>query len=142
MENTTIDNETLKRTIRRLSYEIIEKNNDLNEICLIGIKRKGITLAKIIQENIKSIEGININTGSIDITPYRDDVKSNINKNVNKETVPFIVKNKVVIKIITSFLLNKKDKAELVGLGFISGGAILSHYSLVCGCLRKFPDYL
>ena len=99
MENTTIDNETLKRTIRRLSYEIIEKNNDLNEICLIGIKRKGITLAKIIQENIKSIEGININTGSIDITPYRDDVKSNINKNVNKETVPFIVKNKVVILI-------------------------------------------
>lgn len=99
MERIIIDNETLVRTIRRLSYEIIEKNNGIEDICLIGIKRKGITLANIIQKNIKSIEGVNINTGSIDITPYRDDIESTIDKEVNKETVPFVVKDKVVILI-------------------------------------------
>ena len=99
MEKIIIDNETLKRTIRRLSYEIIEKNSDIEDICLIGIKNKGITLAKIIQENIANIEGINVNTGSIDISPYRDDIESNVDKEVNKQTVPFIVKDKVVILI-------------------------------------------
>lgn len=99
MEKTIIDNETLKRTIRRLSYEIIEKNKDIKDVCLIGIKNKGINVAYLIQKNIENIEGITLNTGSIDITPYRDDIVSNINKETNKETVPFVVKDKVVILV-------------------------------------------
>ncbi len=99
MEKLIIDNETLKRTIRRLSYEIVEKNSDIGDVCLIGIKTKGINLAELIKENIKSIEGITLQTGYIDISMYRDDIESNISKEVNKETVPFVVKDKVVILI-------------------------------------------
>ncbi len=99
MEKTIIDSETLKRTIRRISYEILEKNNNIENVVLIGIKSKGITLAKIIQDNILHIEGIKLNLGSIDISPYRDDIKSNIPKEINKETVPFSIKDKIVILI-------------------------------------------
>lgn len=99
MEKLIIDNETLKRTIRRLSYEIIEKNKTLDNVCLIGIKSKGIELSKLIQQNIKQIEGITLQRGDIDITPYRDDIETKIEKSVNKETVPFEVKDKVVILI-------------------------------------------
>jgi len=99
MEKLIIDNETLKRTIRRLSYEIIEKNKSLDNICLVGIKTKGINLANLIRDNIQSIEGITLNTGYIDITPYRDDVESKIEKVVNKETCPFEVKNQIVILV-------------------------------------------
>lgn len=99
MEKLIIDNDTLKRTIRRLSYEIIEKNKSLEDVCLIGIKSKGIELSKLIQANIKQIEGIELNRGDIDITPYRDDIESSIQKSVNDKTVPFIIKGKVVILI-------------------------------------------
>ena len=99
MEKVIIDNETLKRTLRRLSYEIIEKNKDLENVCLLGIKTKGINLANLIQDNIIKIDGNKLETGYIDITPYRDDIESDIPKSVNKETVNFDVTDKVVILV-------------------------------------------
>ena len=99
MEKVIIDNETLRRTIRRLSYEIIEKNKNIENVCLIGIKSKGIELSKLIQQNIKQIEGIELPRGDIDITPYRDDIESDIDKVVNQDTVPFDVRDKIVILI-------------------------------------------
>ena len=99
MEKIIIDSETMKRTIRRISYEILEKNNNIEDVVLLGIRRKGITLAKIIQENIKNIEGVSLELGEIDITPYRDDIKSKVSKDINKELVTFDIENKVVILI-------------------------------------------
>lgn len=113
MEKLIIDNKTLVRTIRRLSYEIIEKNKDIEDVCLIGIKNKGVILSKLIQENIKNIEGIHLQTGSIDITPYRDDVVSNVSKEINKETVPFKVKDKVVILIDDVFFTGRTVRAAM-----------------------------
>lgn len=99
MEKLIIDNETLKRTVRRLSYEIIENNKNIENVCLIGIEKKGVNLANLIQKNIKAIEGVTLDTGSIDITPYRDDVESRIEREINKETVLFDVKDKIVILV-------------------------------------------
>ena len=60
MNKVIIDNETMKRTLRRLAYEIIEKNDDLSNIVILGIRKKGVALAHIIQENINKIEGISL----------------------------------------------------------------------------------
>ena len=113
MEKIIIDNETLKRTIRRLSYEIIEKNKDIKDVCLVGIKTKGINLAYLIQKSIENIEGITLDTGTIDITPYRDDIESTISKDVNKETVPFQVKDRVVILIDDVFFTGRTIRAAM-----------------------------
>lgn len=99
MSKVIIDNETMKRTLRRLAYEIIEKNDDLENIVLLGIRRKGVVLAEIIQNNIKKIEGVELDTYQIDITPYRDDIKSDIPKSVNKEYVTKDLTNRIVILI-------------------------------------------
>ena len=99
MEKLIIDNETLKRTIRRLSYEIIEKNKSLDNVCLIGIKTKGINLCDLIKENIKAIEGVELDTGSIDISPFRDDIETDVAKEVNEGTVLFDVVDKIIILV-------------------------------------------
>lgn len=99
MEKVIIDNETMRRTLRRLSYEIIETNKDVNKIVLLGIRRKGVALARIIQENIMKIEGVNPNTYEIDITPYRDDIKTDIPKSINKDLVLEDLTDKIVILI-------------------------------------------
>lgn len=99
MEKLLIDNETLKRTLRRLSYEIIEKNEEPKNIVLLGIRKKGVVLSKIIAQNIEKIEGVKIPTYELDITPYRDDLETDIPKSVNKEYVKENLEGKIVILV-------------------------------------------
>ncbi|MDD4069013.1 MAG: bifunctional pyr operon transcriptional regulator/uracil phosphoribosyltransferase PyrR [Candidatus Izemoplasmatales bacterium] len=99
MEKMVIDNLTMKRTIRRISYEIIEKNKSLEDVVLLGIRKKGVVLSQIIRENIKQIEGNNVPCFELDITPYRDDIETSIPKEINKELVNMSLANKVVILV-------------------------------------------
>jgi len=99
MEKLILDNETIKRTLRRIAYEIIEKNSNLNDCVLIGIKQKGIIMAKLLSENIKQIEGVSLYTNSIDITPFRDDIETKTSKDINNYIKKEDVLGKTVILI-------------------------------------------
>jgi len=71
-----LDEQGIKRTLTRISHEIIEKNKGTEDLVFIGIKRGGVPLAHRLAENISKIEGVKIPVGSVDITRYRDDKKS------------------------------------------------------------------
>lgn len=68
-----MDEAAVRRSMARITHEIIEKNRGAEGICLLGIKRRGIPLAKMLSENIKKFEGVDVPVGHIDITHYRDD---------------------------------------------------------------------
>lgn len=99
MEKVLIDNETMKRTLRRISFEIIEQNSNLDNIVLLGIRKKGVKIAQIIADNIKKIEGVSVSQYELDITPYRDDIKTDIPKSINKEYVKENLDYKTVILV-------------------------------------------
>lgn len=69
-----LDEKAIKRSLIRISHEIIEKNKGIEDIVLIGIKRRGYPIAKRIASNIENIEGVKIPVGYVDITLYRDDI--------------------------------------------------------------------
>lgn len=69
-----MDEAAIKRALTRISHEITEKNKGAEDICLIGIKRRGEPLAEIIRDKIIKIEGVSVPCGSIDIEFYRDDL--------------------------------------------------------------------
>lgn len=69
-----LDDKAIKRTLIRISHEIIERNKGVEDIVLIGIKRRGYPLAERIAKNIEKIEGVTVPVGSVDITLYRDDI--------------------------------------------------------------------
>lgn len=71
----------INKSLKRMAHEIIEKNDNLNELVFVGIKRKGIPICDKIVENIFSIENIKVAKEEIDITGYRDDKKENLNNN-------------------------------------------------------------
>ena len=71
---TLMDEAAVTRALKRISHEILEKNNGGTDLCIIGIKRRGVALANIIADNIYNIEGVRPPTGEIDITFYRDDL--------------------------------------------------------------------
>ena len=71
-----VDELTVKRAITRITYEIIERNKDLNKIILAGIKTRGVFIAHRIQERLEQLENISVPIVELDTKPYRDDVKS------------------------------------------------------------------
>lgn len=74
MNKEIIDAATIKRTITRITYEIIEQNKSLDDVVLVGIKTRGIFLAERIAKRIAELEGVDIPVGELDIKLYRDDI--------------------------------------------------------------------
>jgi pyrimidine operon attenuation protein/uracil phosphoribosyltransferase len=71
-----MDEETMARAISRMSFEIVEKDRDLSNLAIVGIRTGGEFLGKRLQEQIQKIEGVEVAYGVIDITLYRDDLLS------------------------------------------------------------------
>lgn len=69
-----IDTQTLTRTLARLAHEIIEHSEGYEEVYLVGIKRRGVPLAKMLKTNIESFSNLKVHLGELDITLYRDDL--------------------------------------------------------------------
>jgi pyrimidine operon attenuation protein/uracil phosphoribosyltransferase len=69
-----MDEETIARAISRMSFEVVEKDRDLSNLAIVGIRTGGEYLAKRLQQEIQRIEGIEVAYGVIDITLYRDDL--------------------------------------------------------------------
>lgn len=68
-----MDEAQMRRSLARITHEIIEKNRGCENIMLIGVKRRGVHLAKILADNLKKFEGVDVPTGYVDISLYRDD---------------------------------------------------------------------
>ena len=69
-----LDGVALHRALVRITHEIIERNGGVDDICVLGIKSRGIPLAKMLCDNIKTFEGKDVPCGSLDITLHRDDM--------------------------------------------------------------------
>jgi len=77
-KNLLLDADKIENILKRLSCEIIEKNNNLKNICVIGIKSRGDIIANRIIDKIIEIKGKKVESGYIDVTFYRDDFLSNL----------------------------------------------------------------
>ena len=95
-----MDSKAMSRALVRISHEIIERNKGVDNLVIIGIQRRGSTLAKKIAANIEKIESCNIHVGEIDITLYRDDLDQISDQPVVKTTdLAISVKDKIVILV-------------------------------------------
>ena len=97
-KNIILDELAMNRAITRISHEILEKNKSAKELAIVGIKTRGVPIAKRISDKILEIEGIAPDMGVIDITLYRDDL-SQIDELPHIETtvLDFEVKDKIII---------------------------------------------
>lgn len=73
-----MDAQAISRAVTRLSHEIIERNKGIEDVVIVGIRSRGEPLARRIAKKIEAIEGANVRTGALDITKYRDDLKSDL----------------------------------------------------------------
>ena len=68
-----MDRETIRRTLTRMAHEIVERNKGAADLCLVGIRRRGVALAERLADQVASAEGVRIPVGTLDVTGYRDD---------------------------------------------------------------------
>ena len=95
-----MDEKAIGRAITRISHEIIERNKGIEDVVLVGIKTRGVPIADRISKKIEQIEGSKVDTGQIDITLYRDDLKTiNTDPVVNGSNIDFNINDKIVILV-------------------------------------------
>ena len=68
-----MDGDAIKRAIRRIGHEILERNKGLSNAVIVGIERRGVMLAKRLQTEIHAIEGLHIECEPLNVAMYRDD---------------------------------------------------------------------
>ncbi len=109
-----MDEQTVNRVIARISHEILERNHGVQDICIFGIKRRGVPLANRICKCINEFEKADVPCGQLDITYQRDDYSEERKKEVATESIiPCDIANKVVILVDDVLFTGRTAKAAL-----------------------------
>ncbi len=74
LKSIIMDEAAIRRSMTRITHEIIEKNSGAEDLCLLGIRRRGVPLAAMLRDNLERFEGVRVPLGSLDIRLYRDDL--------------------------------------------------------------------
>ena len=69
-----MDASKIRRVLARMATEVIERNRNLKNLVIVGVKTRGITIGKRLSHLVKELEGVEVPVGVLDITRYRDDV--------------------------------------------------------------------
>ena len=105
---------SITRSIKRISHEIIESIDDVNERVLVGIHNRGVPLSHRIGSEIFNISGSELKLGSLDITFHRDDYRGRlVMPEVRGSDLSFTIDNKVVILIDDVLFTGRTTRAAL-----------------------------
>ena len=109
-----MDATAVSRAMARITHEIIERNQGVGNICLLGVKRRGIPLAAMLAENIKRFEGVEVPLGYLDITKHRDDLTEEQKEDTGAEChFPCDIREKNVIIVDDVMYTGRTTRAAL-----------------------------
>lgn len=144
MNSAIMDETNIKRALMRISHEIIEKNETDKDLCIVGIKSRGISLGKIIFENLLSL-GADAKFGSIDITHYRDDLNAKSDADVADTDIDFDINGKTVILVDDVIFTGRTTRAAIDAVLALGRPSKIQLAVLVDRGHREFPirpDYV
>ena len=97
---TLLDGKGVERVLSRLTHEILEKNKGAEKVVLVGIASGGIPLSDVIRRKIRVIEGVDVPTGFVDITLYRDDLaRAGYQARMKRTEIPFSIDDRKVVLV-------------------------------------------
>jgi len=109
-----LDADGIRRALTRIAHEIIEKNQGVDNVALIGIRRRGVPLAERLAKRIAEIEGGKVPIGILDITLYRDDLTTVTHQPViHKTEISFSLDSKIVVLVDDVLYTGRTVRAAL-----------------------------
>lgn len=109
-----MDATAISRAMARITHEIIERNQGVGGICLLGVKRRGIPLAAMLAKNIEHFEGVSVPLGHLDITKHRDDLSEQEKRELAAEChIPCDIRDRTVIIVDDVMYTGRTTRAAL-----------------------------
>ncbi len=99
VKSRVMEPEDVRRALSRIAHEIVEKNRGTDDLVLVGIRTRGAPLADRIAAAIASFEGVDLPSGALDVTLYRDDVALKGPRGLEATTVPTDLDGRVVVLV-------------------------------------------
>ncbi len=134
----------IRRALTRIAHEIVEKNRGAENLVLVGIQRKGVPLARRLQRLIREFEGVEVPTGTLDITLYRDDVLARPHE-VRATEVPVDLTGRTVVLVDEVFFTGRTVRSALDAVMDLGRPACVQLAVLVDRGHRELPirpDYV
>lgn len=116
-EKVIMTPEDIRRTLARISHEIIERNRANENLVLVGMHTRGVPLARRIAANIAGFLGASIPVGALDISPYRDDLSSpGLQNDVEHTEIPVDIEDKPVVLVDDVLFTGRSTRAAMDAL--------------------------
>ncbi|CBE69187.1 Bifunctional protein pyrR [Includes: Pyrimidine operon regulatory protein; Uracil phosphoribosyltransferase (UPRTase)] [Candidatus Methylomirabilis oxygeniifera] len=141
-----LDSTTIQRAVTRIAHEIVERNNGTENLVLIGLRSRGVDLARRIAKELTLIAGTEAPVGALDVTLYRDDLdKVGPQPVVRKTEIPFSINEKKVVLVDDVLYTGRTIRAALDGLIDLGRPRLIQLAVLVDRGHRELPvraDYV
>lgn len=117
MTKEIVDGMGMKRALMRMTYEIVERNKGTKNLVLVGIKTRGLYLARRIAANLKKLEDVTIPVAALDISKYRDDLpEEKKHQMIYNQQIDFNITGKTVVLVDDVLFTGRTIRAALDAL--------------------------
>ena len=114
-----MDADRVSRALTRIAHEIVERNRGVADLALVGVRSRGVPLARRLAQTLKQISGEDVPTGALDITLYRDDLmRHQVGPQpvVRKTEIPFSIDNRTIVLVDDVLYTGRTTRAALDAL--------------------------